>query len=239
MISIRPMTLDDIPEVVALSQRVYGPTAWRESDLRSHLEVFPQGQLVAINKAAPRSRSGEIVGNAASLIVNWSDYDFTTTEYEITGLGKFHTHDPAQGRTLYGADVSVHPERRRMGIGKKIYAARRRLCRDLGLVRVRAAARLGGYHRVAQRLTPEDYVVQVINGELTDPTLSFQLREGFRVIAVVREHQDGDPESHGHVAIIEWVNHKLASPLELKARDPRFRKRRKPLIAKGKRDPRV
>jgi len=233
------MTHDDIPDVVALSRRVYGPTAWRASDLESHLELFPGGQLVAINKTGPRSKTGELVGSAASLIVDWSDYDFTTTEYEITGLGRFENHNPEAGRTLYGADVCVHPDRRRMGIGKKIYAARRKLCRDLGLVRIRAAARLGGYHKVADRMTPEDYVVAVVNKQLDDPTLSFQLREGFRVIAVVRKHQDGDPESHGHVAIIEWVNHKLASPWDVKGRDPRFRKRRKPLVAKGARDPRV
>ena len=39
-----------------------------------------------------------------------------------------------------------------------------------------------------------------------DPTLSFQLSEGFQVLAVVSGYLRNDAESQGHAAIIEWLN---------------------------------
>ncbi|MEO8090877.1 MAG: hypothetical protein ABI703_11310, partial [Gemmatimonadales bacterium] len=60
--------------------------------------------------------------------------------------------------------------------------------------------------RYAEVYSPEDYVARVAQGELVDPTLSFQLRQGFRVLAVVRDYLRHDPESAGHAAVIEWRN---------------------------------
>jgi len=100
----------------------------------------------------------------------------------------------------------------RRGIGKKLYAARRELVRRLGLRRSRAGARLRGYHRRAAKMSPEEYVAAVVRGELRDPTLSFQLREGFEVLAVVNSYLRNDPESLGYAAIIEWLNPDFARP---------------------------
>jgi hypothetical protein len=45
-----------------------------------------------------------------------------------------------------------------------------------------------------------------VQGELSDPTLSFQLRRGFRVLATVSGYLRHDPESLGYAAVIEWLN---------------------------------
>jgi GNAT superfamily N-acetyltransferase len=154
--------------------------------------------------AAERS-SGRIVGAAASLIVRWDDYDMHTTWREMTASGTFANHDPT-GRTLYGAEVMVHPDLQGRGVGKALYRARRDLVRRLGLLRIRAGARLRGYAAHAHRMTAEEYVAAVVSGRLTDPTLTFQLRQGFRVLAVVANYLRFDPDSLGHAAVIEWVN---------------------------------
>ncbi len=221
-IIVRPRTLDDARAVLELSQRVYGHLAWTYDQLCMHTKVFPDGQLVAID-----TRDNAVVANASSVVVNWDDYNLGDTDDDMTADGWFTNHDPAHGHTLYGADVCVDPERRRMGIGKKIYAARRELCRSLKLRRIRAGARIRGYHRYAHQMSPEEYVIRVVNREIDDPTLTFQLRQGFRVIAVVRHHQSGDPESHGHAAIIEWINHQVAARRDYARRDPRFARRRR------------
>ena len=78
---------------------------------------------------------------AASLIVLWDDYDMTSSWRDFTEHGTFRNHDP-KGRTLYGAEVMVHPDEQGRGIGKKLYAARRELVRRMGLLRIRAGARL-------------------------------------------------------------------------------------------------
>jgi GNAT superfamily N-acetyltransferase len=197
-ISVRNTRREDVPEVVELGRHVYPRMSpWREEQILSHLSVFPEGQLVAVAE-------GEIVGMAASLIVTWDDYDFDQSWRDFTAGGMFTNHDP-RGRTLYGAEVMVHPGRQRMGSGRLLYAARRQIVDDLALARIRAGARIPGYREVADRMSPEEYVERVVAGEIRDPTLSFQLSEGFRVIAVVEDYLEADRASLGHAVIIEWV----------------------------------
>jgi len=205
-IVIRPTRPDDAAAIVELCGAVYpGAPAWSPEQLASHLAVFPEGQLVATE--AP---DGPVVGMAASLIVLWDDYSVATSWRDFTDHGRFTNHDPEHGRTLYGAEVMVHPERQGRGIGKQLYGARAALVERLGLLRIRAGARLRGYHRHAATCTPEEYVARVVRGEVGDPTLSFQLRQGFRVLAVVPGYLRHDPASAGHAAVIEWTNPRLA-----------------------------
>lgn len=204
--------------MIALCSRVY-PEArpWTPEQLASHLRVFPEGQMVVEEIA-----TGRIVGMASSLIVRWDDYDFHADWREWTAGGFFTNHDPENGHTLYGAEVMADPEMQRRGIGKRLYAARRELVRRLGLLRIRAGARLRGYHRYADRLTPEQYVEKVVAGELRDPTLSFQLREGFEVVAVVPSYLRNDPESLGHAVVIEWLNPDRVDETITAGRDSHF-----------------
>jgi predicted N-acetyltransferase YhbS len=118
----------------------------------------------------------------------------------------FTNHDPENGRTLYGAEVMVDPELQGSGIGSRLYAARFDLARRLGLRRIRAAARLRGYHRFANHWTADEYVSRVRKGEIKDPTLSFQIKQGFEVLGVVGGYLRHDPESLGYAAVIEWQN---------------------------------
>jgi ribosomal protein S18 acetylase RimI-like enzyme len=199
-VRVRNTQSRDISSIVELSRRVYRTDPWHEEQLVSHLNVFPEGQLVAVQ--GPEEK---VVGMAASLIVHWDDYDLDDNWRDFTDAGMFTNHDP-EGRTLYGAEVMVDPEIRRCGIGGKLYRARRSLARRLQLRRIRAASRLRGYHRHAASMSAREYVQKLIRAELRDPTLSFQLNHGFRVIAVISGYLRNDPESLGYAAVIEWSN---------------------------------
>jgi hypothetical protein len=59
-------------------------------------------------------------------------------------------------------------------------------------------------------MSAEDYVTGVVNGTVSDPTLSFQLAEGFKVLGVVKHYLASDPESLGYAAVIEWLNPRMA-----------------------------
>jgi GNAT superfamily N-acetyltransferase len=220
-IVVRTTRAEDFPQVIELGLAVYPESPpWTKEQLASHLLVFPQGQLVAVEEG-----TGRIMGMAASLIVWWEDYDLLTHWRDFTDNGMFTNHDPARGRTLYGAEIMVHPVAQRRGVGSKIYKARRELVERLGLLRIRAGARLRGYHRYAHRMSAEEYIIKVVNGELRGPTLSFQLKHGFHVLAVVPGYLRHDPESLGYAAVIEWINEAVAKPEDYAGRDPRFKNR--------------
>lgn len=198
----------DFPGIIALTREVYpGSKPWSEEQLASHLAIFEEGQRVAVDTA-----SGEIVGMSASLIVFWDDYDMSTSWRDFTAAGMFTNHDPVLGRTLYGAEVMVKPLRQGTGVGGILYEARRETAQRLGLLRIRAGARLRGYSEYAVKMTPAEYVQRVISGEIRDPTLSFQLRKDFHVLAIVHGYLREDPESKGFAAVIEWLNPDVATP---------------------------
>ncbi|MEX0690271.1 MAG: GNAT family N-acetyltransferase [Gemmatimonadales bacterium] len=206
-IAVRPTTDADIAGIVALCRAVYRESPpWSAEQLLGHLEVFSEGQLVAV------AETGTVVGMAASLRLRWADYQEQANWRAFTARGTFRNHDPA-GPTLYGAEVMVHPDYQRRRIGQRLYRARRALARSLGVLRIRAGARLRGYHRHADQLSPEAYVRAVVRGELRDPTLTFQLREDFHVFAVVEGYLLHDPDSLGWAALIEWLNPDLPTPV--------------------------
>lgn len=216
-VQVRNTRPEDFPGIAELSRRVY-PQAppWSPEQLASHLRVFPEGQFVAVEPG------GGVVGMAASLIVFWDDYDFGTSWRDFTGGGTFANHDPERGRTLYAAEVMVDPSRQGGGVGSLMYKARRALVERRGLLRIRAGARLRGYHRWASRMDAAEYTSRVVKGKIRDPTLSFQLRRGFRVLAVVEGYLRSDPESLGWAAVIEWINAAVARPEDYAGQDPRF-----------------
>jgi ribosomal protein S18 acetylase RimI-like enzyme len=102
---------DDIPGVVKLQHRVFsGMNPWKPELLARHIAIFPEGQLVAADE------SGQVLGSASSLIIDWDDYAESANWSAITSGETFETHNPL-GKTLYGADIGVDPLARRQGIG--------------------------------------------------------------------------------------------------------------------------
>lgn len=201
--TVRETRPGDFADIFHLTRKTYPhDVPWREQELRSHLEVFPEGQLVAVDG------DDRVIGMAASLRLRDRDYPLDTSWMDLTGRGFFRNHDP-DGDMLYAAEVMVDPFCRGRGVGKALYAARRALARRLGVNGIRATARLRGYHRVAPGLDPDAYARAVVQGNLGDPTLSFQLRQGFGVRGVIRDFDD-DPETLGFAAVIDWPTRRLA-----------------------------
>lgn len=179
---------------------------WSLKQLENHHRLFPEGQLIAINK-----NTKVVVGMSASLIIYWDDYHDLQPWRDFTNHGMFQNHDPSRGRTLYGAEIMVNPHIQGQGVGKLIYAALRKIAEDWGLLRIRAGARMRGYHRVASKMSAEDYLKAIAQKKRTDPTLSFQLKEGFQVLDLISNYLLKDPESLGYAALIEWLNPQIAS----------------------------
>src|SRR5262245_37246044 len=217
-IHVRNTEPRDFAQIGELCQCVYpNEQPWLPEQLASHLRVFPEGQFVALEREKDR-----VVGMSAGFLVCWERYDDFDSWEDFTADGMFTNHDPVHGRTMYGAEVIVDPTLQGHGIGGKLDAARRLLIERLGLPRIRGGARLRSYHRYARGMSAAEYVVEVVHGEIDDQTLSFQLHEGFHVLAVVPHYLSEDPETLGYAALIEWLNPKLLEPHHIADRPTRF-----------------
>jgi len=199
---IRQMSEDDLPKIVELQKLAFPYMAaegvyWKSEQLKAHLKVFPQGQFVA-------EYHGKIVGSCSSLIIKLkSDYEPHTWK-DACGDSFFKNHDP-KGDSLYGADVSSHPDYRRLGIATKLYDARKTLAMNLNLRRIIAGARLFNYCEHAKEFTPLEYVAKVKKHEIKEPVLSFQIRNGFKFIKILPNYMK-DPRSLNNATFIEWKN---------------------------------
>lgn len=199
-VTIRNVRRSDFEAIRILQQKVYPHLKpWSFEQLENHIKVFPQGQFVA-------EFEGKIVGTASSLIIFWEEYGPLHSWSEITGKGTFNTHTP-EGKTLYGAEVCVDPDLRKRGIGRKLYTARRKLCKELNLKRIIAAGRIPNYHKYANKYDAHTYAMHVIWGDIYDPVLKFQIKEGFQFCDIIDKYLIGDTDSLENATLIVWLNH--------------------------------
>lgn len=174
---------------------------------RSHAEIFPEGDFVAL--AAQGSDGAEladerVVGLGSGF---FTDFDFEEPRHtfqEIIAGGYYTNHDP-QGDWYYGGDISVHPDYRGHGVGSMLYDARKDLVRRYRKRGIVAGGVLPGYAERKGQMTVAEYVERVHHGELYDPTLSFQLKHGFRVRGLLEGYLE-DSASDDWATLIVWVN---------------------------------
>jgi ribosomal protein S18 acetylase RimI-like enzyme len=201
-VQIRTMKLYDIPKIVELQKKSFPLMAaegvvWKPEHLESHLKVFPEGQFCAEYK-------GEIVGSCSSLIITLEPEYKEHTWLEACGDSLYKNHNP-KGDTLYGSDVSTHPDYRRLGIATKLYDIRKQLAIKLNLRRIIAGGRILNYCEYAKKISPLEYVQKVKRKEIKEPVLSFQLRNGFKFIKILPNYLK-DPRSLNYATFIEWKN---------------------------------
>jgi GNAT superfamily N-acetyltransferase len=177
-----------------------------EAQIRSHLDHFPEGQIVA-------ELDGEIVGAIATMIVPRAiDPLAPHTWMGITDGGLFLRHDPL-GDTLYLADIYVAESVWGKGVGRALYQALFDLCRKLGLARVIGGGRLYDYDDHAAAMAPDEYVARVLRGELKDRVLVSQLRAGFEVRGLLPSYLH-DWRSRHWATLLYWANPERTADVE-------------------------
>jgi len=198
---VRNIVPDDITKIVEL-QRASFPymsaegVIWKPEHLKSHIDLFPEGQFCA-------EYNDVIIGSCSSLIITLRPEYKEHTWKEVCGDSFFKNHDP-DGDTLYAADVSTHPDYRRLGVASKLYEARKALAVRKNLRRIIGGGRLFNYCEHAE-MTPYDYVMKVKGGEIQEPVLMFQLRNGFEFIKILPNYLK-DARSLNYATFIEWKN---------------------------------
>jgi len=165
----------------------------------AHIRRFPEGQLAVLNAA------GQVVACSTDFRTNAVNFDAFEHRYIDAVAHNWLSHHDPQGQWLYGADIGVLPAYRRRGLARRLYEARRDVIRRLNLRGHVAGGLLRGFSAYQATMSVEEYVAQVIAGELFDPTLSVQLRCGFTVHGII-QHYVHDPACDGKAAFLVWHN---------------------------------
>ena len=196
--TIQPAYFEGLAEL----QRIAYPTLgvhelMRVEHFASQYQVFPEGQIVVLDGA-------RVIGQGSGFFL---DFDFDHPAHTFAGICDnfyFRTHEP-NGAYYYGADISVHPDYRGRGIGKLIYRARMELLRRYNRRGIVAGGLIPGYARFKGTMSVQEYVDRVVAGELTDSTLTFQLKQGFVVRGLI-ENYIVDSASGNWATLIVWEN---------------------------------
>lgn len=197
---LRNLILDDYPDIEHVQNRVYNTTggAISEKKFRNQLNAFPEGQICIED-------DGKIVAAAFALIVDYDKFGDHHTYDEITGNAYLSTHDP-KGDVLYGVDIYVDPDYRQLRLGRRLYEARKELCRNLNLKAIVAGGRIPNYENYAKEMGPQEYIGKVKKKQIYDPTLTFQISNEFDVKKILHSYDPSDTESHGYATLLEWQN---------------------------------
>jgi GNAT superfamily N-acetyltransferase len=194
----------EMAEALAAIQAACFPTLdpselMRAEHYRSHVRVFPEGQLAVVERA-----TGRPVASSTDFrtTVDFSHYQH---RYMDAVAGNWLTSHQPGGGWLYGADIGVHPDHRGRGLSRLLYDARQALVRRLGLRGHVLSGMPKGYGAVAGEMPIEAYVTEVVRGRRTDPTLSVQLRRGYWPYGIIPGYVD-DPSSAGYAVFLVWRN---------------------------------
>jgi len=166
-------------------------------DIRAYAGTFPEGYFVAMVDGRP-------VGMGAGIYL---DFDFDHTQHTIAGITGEHqcgNHDP-DGDWYYGTDITVLPEYRGRGIGRLLYQHRKHLVIEDNKRGIVAGGSLPGYFHHKAEMTVDEYVEGVVSGAMSDPTLSFQLSNGFEVRGLLEGYLE-DEADDGWATLIVWEN---------------------------------
>ncbi|HXV61791.1 MAG TPA: GNAT family N-acetyltransferase [Vicinamibacteria bacterium] len=153
---------------------------FKEAHYRKHVEIFPEGQFVALD--------GKRVVGMTTTIRTLFDFDHPQHTFaDMIQGGWLTSHDP-EGDWLYGADIGTDPAYRRRGIARGLYAARHDTVKRLGLKGQVTVGMLRGYGDLKGTMSAEAYYQALLRGQLTDPTISAQMRIGFEPLGLVSDY---------------------------------------------------
>jgi len=199
-LEIRNALPSDVRAILRLIQRAYPNLPnYSTATVRGQINNYPEGSFIALY-------DNKVVGYCAAMRVSkamaFAPHDWE----EITANGFGTRHSPA-GEWLYGYEMCVDPRQRGLRIGQRLYDERKSLAEELDLHGIVIGGRMPGYQRHKRKVEgPEDYLDKVVHGKLSDPVISFQLKNGFEALGVLKNYLPEDTASNGHAAHLVWRN---------------------------------
>ncbi|WP_417387749.1 GNAT family N-acetyltransferase [Gimesia sp.] len=198
-IEVRPLTMDDFDALVEMEKLCFpGMQTWGREHIESQLKHFPEGQLCV-------EIDGRLAASSSSLILTFDPSLEWHNWKAVADDGFIRNHNP-KGDTLYGIEIMVHPEFRGMKLSRRLYDARKELCRQKNLTQMIIAGRIPGYHQYSDKMSAREYIDQVVEKAVYDQVLTAQLANGFSVQGLIPDYLPSDTESCGYATFLEWTN---------------------------------
>jgi len=199
-LNLRNLTAEDYPEIKVLMDRIYNDIggAWPQDTIEALIKSFPEGQICIED-------SGELVAFALTVCVNYERFSnpHTYDDLILQNEQLWHNDD---GDSLYGLDVLVDPDYRGYRLGRRLYEARKELCRSKNFRAILAGGRIPNYHKFASEMQPLEYIEKVDRKQIYDPILTFQLSNDFQVTRLLHKYLPEDEKSMGYATLLEWNN---------------------------------
>lgn len=194
---MKPQHADRLEEL----QRIVFPTLAEEELILAkhylrHLELFPEGQFVI-------TYHDQVVGATTTMRADF-DFDHYHHTFNETIAGGWLTNHNPHGSWLYGLDVSVHPDFRRRGLATVLYDARQQVVIRLALKGQITVGMLNGYGKVSEQMSGEEYYAELLAGIRTDPTVSTQIKVGFKPLGLIPEYLN-DPSCGNFGVMLVWA----------------------------------
>ena len=107
---------------------------------------------------------------------------------------------------MYGVETFVHPEYQSLGVGSKLMDARFNLLRRLNLRGMVAGSLFVGYEQVADQMSQDQYVREVVEGKHFDPNSEQTDQERASKSENLIPNYTEDSRTQDYAAAIVWVN---------------------------------
>lgn len=206
-IVILPVDADYIDQLVVLQHQAYNvpladrdhPEILRHEDYLNHLNVFPEGQFMALDIT-----TDTVVGSCSSMMIEFDAAKPLLKSWgATTSFGALSTHNPA-GNWLYGVDNVVQKAYRGKGVGGRLMQARFNLARKYNLCGMVAGSLPIDYGAAAEAdgVSIETYVADVIAGRRWDTNLSKQIKKGFEIHNIIPNYLMDAPRTRNYAVAI-------------------------------------
>lgn len=199
-LSLRTIEAKDYKQLAELMDMVFPDVggAWPRTTIMDLIHQFPDGQICIVD-------NDKIVGAALTIKVDYNRFSLPHFYTDIITEQNV-IQNQRTGDAMYGLDVFVHPDYRGSRLGRRLYDARKELCRNKNFKAILTGGRIPHYHKYADKMSVSEYIDQVKCRKLHDPILSFQLANDFDVKRLMRNYLPEDESSKGYATLLEWDN---------------------------------
>ncbi len=194
------LSMDHYAEIKQLMDMIYHDIggAWEKETIAKLTQDFPEGQIGIFD-------NGQLAGMALTVQVDYEKFSNPHTYDDLIGHRNVILNK-ADGDALYGLDVLIHPDYRGYRLGRRLYDARKELCRQYNLRAILAGGRIPNYHNHSDEMGPAEYIEKVDQKQIYDPILTFQLSNDFQVTRLLKKYLPEDERSMGYATLLEWSN---------------------------------